>query len=138
MTVEYLKHPNHVTPIGLENTRILTSYPQKISRDIASVVNPAIKSEAEQIRVEFLSQLKNPKFTPSSPIPSASIWVMRSNPVGGGGEREGVWAHVPGIWTNQLIHSFLVECLNPCLQRTSVRVGSPQLVHRGKRGGVRL
>ena len=84
MTVEYLKHPNHVTPIGLENTRILTSYPQKISWDIASVVNPAIKSEAEQIRVEFLSQLKNPKFTPSSPIPSASIWVMRSNPVGGG------------------------------------------------------
>jgi hypothetical protein len=30
------------------------------------------------------------------------------------------------IWANGPIHSFLVECLNPCLQRTSVRVGSPQ------------
>ena len=31
-----------------------------------------------------------------------------------------------GIWANQFIHSFLVECLNPCLQGISVRVGSPQ------------
>ena len=30
------------------------------------------------------------------------------------------------IWTNQPIHSFLVGCLNPCLQGTSVRVGAPQ------------
>jgi len=30
------------------------------------------------------------------------------------------------IWANGPIHSFLVECLNPCLQRTNVRVGSPQ------------
>ena len=30
------------------------------------------------------------------------------------------------IGANQLIHSFLVGCLNPCLQRTNVWVGSPQ------------
>jgi hypothetical protein len=30
------------------------------------------------------------------------------------------------IWGNQPIHSFLVGCLSPCLQGTSVRVGSPQ------------
>ena len=30
------------------------------------------------------------------------------------------------IWAHQPINSFLVECLNPCLQRTSVQVGSPQ------------
>ena len=30
------------------------------------------------------------------------------------------------IWANQRIHSFLVGCLNPCLQGTNVRVGSPQ------------
>ena len=30
------------------------------------------------------------------------------------------------IWANQPIHSFLVGCLNPCLQGTSVWVGSPQ------------
>ena len=30
------------------------------------------------------------------------------------------------IWANQCIHLFLVGCLNPCLQRTSVQVGSPQ------------
>ena len=29
-----------------------------------------------------------------------------------------------GIWANQPTPSFLVGCLNPCLQRTSVRVGS--------------
>ena len=34
--------------------------------------------------------------------------------------------HEKTIWANQPIHSFLVECLNPCLQGTSVRVGSPQ------------
>ena len=31
------------------------------------------------------------------------------------------------IWANQPIHSFLVGCLNPCLQRTSVRVVLPNL-----------
>ena len=31
------------------------------------------------------------------------------------------------IWVNQPIHSFLVGCLNPCLQGTNVPVGSPQL-----------
>ena len=31
-----------------------------------------------------------------------------------------------GTWANQLIHSFLVGCLIPCLQETSVRVGYPQ------------
>ena len=30
------------------------------------------------------------------------------------------------IWANQPIYSFLVGCLNPCLQETSVRVGLPQ------------
>ena len=35
-----------------------------------------------------------------------------------------------GIWANQLIHSFLVGCLNPCLQGTSVRVVSLQLEFR--------
>jgi hypothetical protein len=30
------------------------------------------------------------------------------------------------IWANQLIHSYLVGCLNPSLRGTSVRVGSPQ------------
>ena len=30
------------------------------------------------------------------------------------------------IWANQPIHSFLVGCLNPCLQGTSVQFGSPQ------------
>ena len=30
------------------------------------------------------------------------------------------------IWTSQLKHSFLVGCLYPCLQGTSVRVVSPQ------------
>ena len=30
------------------------------------------------------------------------------------------------IWANQPIHSYLVECLNPSLQGTSVWVGSPQ------------
>jgi hypothetical protein len=30
------------------------------------------------------------------------------------------------FWANQPIHSFLVGCLNPCLQGTSARVGSPQ------------
>ena len=29
------------------------------------------------------------------------------------------------IWVNQPIHSFLVGCLNPCLQGTNVWVGSP-------------
>ena len=29
-------------------------------------------------------------------------------------------------WANQSIHLFLVGCLNPCLQRTNVRVVSPQ------------
>ena len=38
------------------------------------------------------------------PFPSTSLW----------------------IWAKKPIHSFLVGCLNPCLQRTSVRVGSPQ------------
>ena len=33
------------------------------------------------------------------------------------------------IWANQLIHSYLVGCLNPCLQRTSVRFASPQPLH---------
>ena len=32
------------------------------------------------------------------------------------------------IWANQPIHLFLVGCLNPCLQGTSVWVGSPQPV----------
>ena len=27
-----------------------------------------------------------------------------------------------GIWVNQPIHSFLVGCLNPCLQGTSVQI----------------
>ena len=31
-----------------------------------------------------------------------------------------------GIWANQPIHSFLIGCLNPCLQETSVRVVLPQ------------
>ena len=39
-----------------------------------------------------------------------------------------------GVWANQPIHSFLLGCLNPCLQGTSVRVGSPQLA-KGGRGG---
>ena len=30
------------------------------------------------------------------------------------------------IWANQPIHSFLVKCLNPCLQETNAGVGSPQ------------
>ena len=30
------------------------------------------------------------------------------------------------IWANQPIHSFLVGCLNPCLQVTIVVVGLPQ------------
>ena len=30
------------------------------------------------------------------------------------------------IWTNQTIHMFLVRCLNPCLQGTSVQVVSAQ------------
>ena len=30
------------------------------------------------------------------------------------------------IWANQPIHSFLVDCLNPYLQETSVQVVSPQ------------
>jgi hypothetical protein len=34
-----------------------------------------------------------------------------------------LWAK---IWANQPIHSFLVGCLNPCLQGTSVWVGLPQ------------
>ena len=33
---------------------------------------------------------------------------------------------VLGIWANQPIHSFLVGCLNPCLQGTSERVVLPQ------------
>jgi hypothetical protein len=31
------------------------------------------------------------------------------------------------IWANQPMHLLLVGCLNPCLQGTSVRVGSPSL-----------
>ena len=33
---------------------------------------------------------------------------------------------VAEIWANQPIHLSLVGCLNPCLQESSVRVGSPQ------------
>ena len=32
------------------------------------------------------------------------------------------------IWVPQPIHLFLVGCLNPCLQGTNVRVGSPRPV----------
>ena len=35
------------------------------------------------------------------------------------------------IWANQPIHSFLVGCLKPCLQGTSVRVGLPHPYKRG-------
>ena len=31
-----------------------------------------------------------------------------------------------GIWANRPIHSFLVGCMNPCLQGTNVRLVSPQ------------
>jgi hypothetical protein len=34
------------------------------------------------------------------------------------------------IWVNQSIHQFLVGCLNPCLQGTSVRVGLPSVTQQ--------
>ena len=34
------------------------------------------------------------------------------------------------IWANQPIHLFVGGCLNPCLQGTSVQVGSPQLINK--------
>jgi hypothetical protein len=37
------------------------------------------------------------------------------------------WFPMRRIWAYQLIHSFLVGRLNPCLQGTNVRVGMPQL-----------
>jgi hypothetical protein len=41
----------------------------------------------------------------------------------------GQFSPLIGIWVNQPIHSFLVGCLDPCLEGTSVRVGSPQPTH---------
>ena len=38
----------------------------------------------------------------------------------------GTTVHQKGIGANQPIHSFLVACLNPCLQRTNVWVVSPR------------
>ena len=49
-------------------------------------------------------------------LPPSQIWYVPMN----------------GIWANQPIHSFLVGCLNPCLQGTSVWVGSPRPNERGE------